>query len=396
MAKSRRRPRDTTPAERPSQRQMRQLTACLDAEARGDVDAALEHFLALPHDRGAPQLQDLLVLQTLGDDVPAWAWSRWIRRQAHRWLLFEEDPRIREAVLHTIAAVHTDLDALHLDDPHRLFEIGTRFAVAHWVTAQHLLYDLSGLWEFLECRATPALLDKADPMQPWVDSAIGGYRLVDVRDDIVELTDLADGSEVDVLNIGAATDRGPGATVIGRLVPTRTAPGLMFDARPLDVDQQTAFGVADSASDGFEWLTVLYDAVVAGRLPEGYGIVPRTPVMSDVVPDPPGLDDEELPGRVVDLVDAGLSLDVANAVVTCEVALIVADVAPAGLGGCAPHAALGLVHDVVFEAALEHCTGPEREQAWRRLALSTAEPVRSRCERLADACRPTSGLDPAA
>jgi len=116
--------------------------------------------------------------------------------------------------------------------------------------------------------------------------------------------------------------------------------------------------------------------------------------MSDVAPDPAARGDtdfdhtdEELPGRIVELVNAGLSLDVANAVATCEVALIVADVAPDGLGGTAPHAALGLIHAVVFEAALEHCTTPDREQAWRRLARSTAEPVRSRCERLADACR---------
>lgn len=120
--------------------------------------------------------------------------------------------------------------------------------------------------------------------------------------------------------------------------------------------------------------------------------------MSDVVPEGPAsddaddADDEELPGRVTDLVHAGLTLDVANAIVTCEIALVVADVAPDGLGGCAPHAALGLIHDVVFEAALEHCTTPDREGAWRRVARCMAEPVRGRCERLADACRP----DPAA
>ena len=375
----------------------RHMALCIDAEARGDVDAALNHYLASPHVAGAPQLHDLRILRALADDVPSWAWSRWICRQAHRWLLFEVDPRVRDAVIQTLATVYTDLDALSLDDPDKMLEVGTALAVTNRVTAELMLYELGGLQDFLDCRAMAELLGRADAMRPWAASSIGGYRLVDVRDDTIELADLTGGSRVDVLNIGAATRLWCGATVIGRLVPISTAPGLMFTSRPLHVDEQTALEVA--RAEGLEWLTAVYDAVMAGRLPEGFGVREPTSLMSDVVPDPLTDDevgDEELPGRVMDLVHAGLSLDVANAVATCEVALTVAEVAPDGLGACAPHAALCLLHDVVFEAALEHCTSPDREQPWRRLARSMAEPARSRCQRLADACRRTPGLDPAA
>ena len=150
----------------------------------------------------------------------------------------------------------------------------------------------------------------------------------------------------------------------------------MFESRPLEVDEKTAIGVA--RAEGLEWLAGLNDAVVAGRLPEGYGVAPVTPVLSDVVPEP------------------ALRIDVAQALGTCELALVVADVAPEALGACAPDAARCLIHDVVFEAAREHCTSPDRELAWRRLARAMVEPMRSRCERLADACRATPGLDPAA
>lgn len=420
MANSRRRPRGTTPRQRRGQRRRqehqkrsahydvvtldprhpardiqelfteadkRHFGLCIEAEARGDAAAALGHYLASPHVDGSPQLHDLEVLSGLGDDVPAWAFSRWVCGQAHRWLLFEVDPRIRDAVLHTLMTVYLSPDGLNLDDPDELFEIGTRLAVAHWVTAQLLLHDFGGLTDFIDCRATPELLAKAEPMAPWVASSIGGFQIVDVHHDVITLVDLADESLMEVLNIGAATGLVRYETVIGRVVPISTAPGLMFETRPLEVDEQTAHEVAGSA--GLAWLTALYDAVVEGRLPEGYGITGVAPLMSDIVPDrPASLDDgEELPGRVIDLVQSGLSLDVAHALATCEVALIVAEVAPAGLGVCAPHAALGLVHDEVFEAALEHLTDPERELPWRRLARSMAEPVRSRCERLADACR---------
>jgi len=287
MTKSSRRPRGTTLDPNHPARDLQELLTdddkehmrlCIDAEARGDVDGALKHYLAAPHVEGAPQLHDLQVLSSLGNSpgsslgnaVPAWAWSRWICDQAHRWLLFEEDPRIRDAVLHTIVTVHADLDALHLEDPDELLEIGTRLAVAHWITAQLLLFEFSGLRDFVDVKATPELLGRADEMEPWAASAMGGYRIIEAHDDVIELIDLANGSRVDVLNIGAATGVERDAVVIGRVVPISTAPGLMFESRPLEVDDQTARDV--SQADGLEWLNAVYEAVVTGRLPEGYGM----------------------------------------------------------------------------------------------------------------------------
>jgi len=375
---------------------------CLEAEARGDVEAALQHYLAAPHVRGAPQLHDLLLLRSLGDDVPSWGLSRWLVRQACRWLLLEEDPRVRDAVLTTIATVFLDLGSLGLDDPDRLYELGTAVAAGHWVTHQILLYDAAGLADFLDLKAAPALLERADPMESWMDAPMGGYRVVDVYEDTILLTDLADDSDLEVLNLGAAIDAGRGGTVIGRVVPTETSPGLMFESRPLEVDPETAEAVA--TAEGAEWLECVHDAVASGRLPEGYGFGGGTSLLSDVRPDLPAEfededqyeNEEEPAGRVVELFEAGLSIPVAEAICTCEIALIAADVVPEGLAAAAPHASTALVHDDVFEAALEHCVSPERERAWRALARWTTEPVRSRCLRLADACAGEPEIDPAA
>lgn len=203
-------------------------------------------------------------------------------------MLFEEDPRIRDAVLHTLVTVHTDLDALHLEDPDELFEIGTRLACAHWVTAQLLLFEFHGLRDFLDVKATLELTAKADAMRPWCTSSVGGYRLIDADNAVLELMDLADGSRVDVLNTGAGNGLGPGAACIGRVVPISTSPGLMFESQPLAVDGQTALDVA--LADGHEWLTAVYGAVLAGRLPEGYGIAGAPPLMSEVLTCKPPLD----------------------------------------------------------------------------------------------------------
>jgi hypothetical protein len=85
--------------------------------------------------------------------------------------------------------------------------------------------------------------------------------------------------------------------------------------------------------------------------------------------------------------DRGLARPVAEAIGTCEVAFIAAEVAPEGVVGCAPHVGLVIVNPTVFRAAMEHCTAPERERAWRLLAEHLADPARSRCLQLAEACR---------
>lgn len=110
-----------------------------------------------------------------------------------------------------------------------------------------------------------------------------------------------------------------------------------------------------------------------------------TPLWSDVVPDPPGPEPDPPAPRIQELMDAGVPRPVAEAVATCEAALIVAGISADGLAVVAAHAALVLVHPAVVDAVRRHSCGPETADGWRALAACVPEPVRSTCHQLADA-----------
>ena len=138
---------------------------------------------------------------------------------------------------------------------------------ADWVCAQLATFDLDGLDAFLAQRAGTALTSAAPGMEPWRAATMGGYRLVGVQADRLHAIDLLTTRPVRLLNVGAVWCREINTCVIGRLVPTGTEPGLMFESRPLTVDDTTAIQVARAAGVGrTTWLNVLAEARSAGRL----------------------------------------------------------------------------------------------------------------------------------
>ena len=97
--------------------------------------------------------------------------------------------------------------------------------------------------------------------------------------------------------------------------------------------------------------------------------------------------EEELgppPGRLMDLLDQGLSENQANGVMVAEVAFIAITVS--GVDGAhtvAPHVGAVILDERVFQALREHCTSAEHAAHWSVLADCSVEPVRSRCDELA-------------
>ena len=65
------------------------------AEAEGDAARALELHLAGPHTPGSLREHVLREVILLADEAPAWVRSRWIAKQAYRWLLMSDDDRLR-------------------------------------------------------------------------------------------------------------------------------------------------------------------------------------------------------------------------------------------------------------------------------------------------------------
>lgn len=357
----------------------------LDAEARGNASAALDAHLSgliVEESLTRHRIQEMVLLDV---DAPAWMCSRWAVDQTARWMLLAGDPRCDQIVRTILAALHTtELDAL-VDDPVALKEYGTLVAACDWVYHQLAAYECGGLRDFLDVRAEPGLLERLDEIDEWERAAVTSYELVCTRDDVLEVRRFPDGHVLELLNLGATSDIGPEATVVGRVVPISVWPFAMFESRPLPVDEITARAVGErmSGDDDLGWFGALAEAHEQGRLPAqstgGLGTLWSTDIVPELPSDQPS---GELSGRMVDLMGAGLSEHVANGVCVVEVALIVAEVS-GDIGPVASHLTSVMVDPRVFEAVKQHGTREGHGRLWRILAAGTPSPVRDRCLELA-------------
>lgn len=322
-------------------------------------------------------------LARLGDHTPTWTVGRWVVQQAYRWMLLNVDPRVDDAVRLTLVATHEFSLEIGREE---LYELGNRVAGCDWICAEIALYASHGLADFLDVKAGPELLRRAGPVECWPHIPLTAYRYGDLEADTLTVRDLRSAADQRVLHLGCVTGTEPDAPVLGRIVPIPEAPGQMFERRPLEVDEATAEAVAGaSTEDPLAWLWALSTAIEERRLPHRPGVGTHPPVWSDVVPDGPSeLDDSEPAGRVQDLVTADVPRAVAEAVGTCEVALIVAQVAPDALPVAACHVALALTHPAVLDAVRRHACGPETAAGWKAIAACVTEPTRAACRALAE------------
>ena len=357
----------------------------LDAEARGDAAAALEcdeHVLQVVE---SPRRYELAYLAHLGDDAPGWLICRWILAQAKASLLMSGDPRVQMATVLVLAGTYELPDE---DDDWAMLELGTGVAGTDWLVRELLVHTYSGLADFLDERARPELVARAPRIRDWIDEPLRVYRFVDLRDDRLTVLEVGSTRTHEVLHLGCALGMERDAMVLGRLVPSGVDPGLMFEWRPLEVDEETALELVDTleADDPDEWVWTLAAAVGAGRQPYGLGRIGHSPLWSDAVGENLSrIEKQEPSGRVQALMDAGLPRLVAEAVTTCEVALLVAEKAPQALPAAASAAALALIHPVVVSALHEHLSGSEHRAGWAAIAACVPEPARSTCRALASA-----------
>jgi hypothetical protein len=322
-------------------------------------------------------------LARLGDHTPSWTVGRWVVQQAYRWMLLNADPRVDDAVRLTLVATHDFPLEIGREE---LYELGNRVAGCDWICEEIALYASHGLADFLDVKAGPELLSRAGPVERWPHIPLASYRYGALEADTLTVRDWRSGANQCVLHLGCVTGAEPDAPVLGRIVPIPEAPGQMFERRPLEVDEATAKAVARaSTEDPLAWLWELSTAIEEGRMPHRPGVGTRTPVWSDVVPEGPSeLDDSEPAGRVQDLMTAGVPRAVAEAVGTCELALVVAKVAPDALPVAACHAALALTHPAVLDAVRRYACGSETAEGWRAIAACVAEPTRAACRALAE------------
>ena len=372
-----------------------EMLLSIDAAARADARSALQHYRASGPLAPVmvPEL-DIIELVDLGDEAPSWTWSRWIARVAFRWMLTSlPDQRVDAAVVSTLDALYPHLD-LSTMQPDAFRETGTGLVAGNRLTEQLAVYEFGGLAAFLRDKAEPQLIERCDSARRWGHMPMRAYRLAGMRRDRMLAVDLTDGSEVQLLNLGALTDRDYGDHVLGRVVPTEVVPGRLFAARPFDIDAKTARDIGRlGKSDSLEWLGVLRDGVAAGRVDPVVFWDGCTPLGSDIVyqqfhASEAFLGDEDdpdnWPRRKQDLVAAGVSPSVADGVMVCEVGLIGVEVSGDKVAAGLPHVASVLSQRAVFQAALQHACRPEHAAGWARIAELVPEPARSRARLLSE------------
>lgn len=392
------------------------LTICLRAQAAGDPETAALHYVPGPYASCAYEALDLLELVDLGEQTPPWAYSRWIARQAHRWLGAMNDPSLRDCLVRATTCTRADLGVFDPPwlppfdpdtyDPERdepdmdwAQEVLAREFVTNWVAFQLCVYESGGMEDFLGRVASPRLIGLADQPRAWASARLGAYAYGRLERDTLTVLDLRSGQRTKVLHIGAASEVPEATTVLGRLVPIAQEPGLMFESRPLVVDPTTARAVADGLEEAetHDWTETLWDAVSAGRLDTDFAAVGFTPLTSDLLhglPDDDGgaravaadqLEPEDA-ARVRVLKAAGLSEATADGVRACEIVLEHVDRGPQTAPAVAAIVAQYLADDRVYEALLVHCTQPRQAAGWARCEPCLLAHLRPRCRVLVNTC----------
>lgn len=133
-----------------------------------------------------------------------------------------------------------------------------------WLHHQILLHELGGFERFIGEIATGRLAEHAGLAREWAGARLGGYLIgASIPGGRLRVHDLADGSCLEVLDLGAGANAGDG-WVLGRLVPSGVDDLLMFDMPPMNVSEGIARDVADAEQP---WMC-LKEAFDEGRLIE--------------------------------------------------------------------------------------------------------------------------------
>lgn len=362
------------------------VESSLAAERAGDAATALEYHQGVPMFlRGAHRVV-LTQLADLADEMPSWLWARWAAYQCTR----AEDAGTwcgalsREALDYTLAMFYGDaLEEVHRagGDPMRVI---ARVAGEDWVYHQICTYENGGLECFVDTMATGRLAEEGTLARGWLDAVVGGYRVEPSDPGRLVVCDLAEGRSVELLDLGAQVHADEGGWLIGRLVPSGTTPALMFDTRPLPVDQLTATEASTGDRRG-AWITALTTAIAERRI-DGAVLQSEDRELVTDVPSLALLERGTSPGALANTLD---QLARGRDEVGRAAYRVLRDVAQGSFGSDddAPYVAAAVVNVHGYAAAQRQLLRPEHRAAWEHWARLVAEPARGRLLRLAELSR---------
>lgn len=264
-----------------------ELTAFVErgsaAERVGDLDAALLYHSSIPMFRRSRHRAILEQLCAARSDLTPWVWVRWMVYLAIR--CEDRGSRtgrlVRSAMTEAVETFHPDLMQRAFDEGGDPVKVSATVMGESWACHQLTAHGYGALAAFLDEHAGGELARHAELARSWIGARMSGYRIEGSAAGTLRVRDLADRRVVDVLDLGAARLAGADGTLVGRLVPSGTTPGLMFDTVPLPLPEPVATDVAcTSAAAG--WVDVLADAIVHGRLDPGRLLREDYQLVSDI------------------------------------------------------------------------------------------------------------------
>lgn len=259
-----------------------ELYACVErsraAERAGDIEAALEWHQSVPMFRHGRNRALLAGLARLADELPEWAWARWIVYQTTRCEDGATGRMLHECRLATVEDLHVDLLAACYRSQGDPVQVLARVMGESWAFHQAAAHEAGGLASFIDEFATGRLAEHADLARAWVGARMGGYQLGESLPGARLRVREADREEwIDVLDLGARSCA-PGGWVLGRLVPSGVGERLMFDMPPLAVPKALARAVAARS----DWWDVTAAAVRRRRMSPATLLREDYEVVSDV------------------------------------------------------------------------------------------------------------------
>ena len=356
------------------------------AERAGDAETALEYHRGIPMFTRSAHVAMLTQLAGLTCEMTPWMWARWAAYQCTR----AEDPGSASMVIQRIALDYT-LGIFHSDLLGERFAAGgdpiplvARVCGEDWAFHQICTFELGGLHEFTSSLATGRLREEAGLCTQWITARMGGFQLEPSDPGSLVVRDLGRDESIPLLDLGARVHADPGGWLIGRLVPTGTDPPLMFDTRPLPVDEQTAREVAADTTPA-AWLVALVTAIGEGRFDRSLLQTEDRELVTDV----PSLSVVEVgtpPAALASTLEAlGRGRDEIG-----RAALRLLRSAGDGTLGAerAPYVAAAVLNAHAYAEVGDRVLCPGQESAWARWADLVAEPARSRLRRLAELTGP--------
>jgi hypothetical protein len=358
----------------------------LAAERVGDAAEALEYVDGIPMFRRSRHRALLQQLVGAAGELTPWAWARWVVYQALRAEDEGSDAsdRLRLARADACETFHFDLLAAAYDEGGDPVKVVARVMGESWVFHQLAAYDYGVLASYLDELAGDELKEQGALARSWVGTPMGGY-LLEGRSGPCALAvrDLETDEELELLDLGSAALGGPEGCVIGRLVPSGTTPGLMFDTAPLGVDELTAREVATDVdgSEGDRWADAVLSAIEEGRLDPGDLLREDYELLTDVL----SIGLLEFGTRPTDLWRVMDQLHRGRDEIGRAAFRVLRSAAAGELGDdAAPYVAAAVLNVHAYAEAQRAILAPGQGEQWRHWAELVPEPARARLRGFAD------------